>query len=136
MPGWGGSDGPVKFNNEPRSRRATARDADEEHGAMPGQDRIEIEQGGKTLRGSGSLRVFLGAPGIGGWSVVPTVEGVVAFDARVTSAEVEGITDAEVRVHLASGARHTFGQAVAMRHSAVGGPNTYALRLECHGAVS
>lgn len=98
-------------------------------------DRIEIEQGGRTLRGEGSLRITRGVPIQGGWSVLPTVEGVVTFDERVTFAELQAMDSAEVRVVLASGAHHAFRQAVVMRQEAHARPDTYAFRLDCYEVV-
>lgn len=102
---------------------------------MPGHDRIEIEQDGRTLRGSGSLRVSLATTNAG-WPALPYVDGIVTFDDRVTFRELEAMTDAEVRVALASGKRHTFRQAVVMNQEADAHVlNRYALRIDCYEVV-
>lgn len=103
---------------------------------MPEQDRIEIEQSGRTLRGSGALRVSLAIRNAG-VPAVPYVDGIVAFDGRVTFHELQAMTDAEVRVTLASGRRHTFRQAVVMNQEADRRrPYTYALRMDCYEVVA
>lgn len=103
---------------------------------MSGPDRIEIEQNGRTLRGMGSLRVSLTRQNAG-VPAVPYVDGVVTFDDRVTFSALEAMDDAEVRVELASGARHTFRQAVVMDQEAdAQRPDTYALRVDCYDLLS
>lgn len=104
---------------------------------MLGQDRIEIEQGGRTLAGSGSLRVKRGVPAQGGWRSLPYVDGMVTFDSPVTSREFEAMDSAEVRVELVNGARHVFRQAVVMQQREdTRRPGTYAFRMDCYEVVS
>lgn len=100
---------------------------------MPGQDHIEIKQGGRTLRGAGTLRVSAGVAGQGGWRELPTVEGVVTFDERVTLRDLEAMDSAEVLVTLARGGQHAFSEAVMMNPT--GGPS-YTIHLDCYGPTS
>lgn len=101
---------------------------------MAGRDDIEIEQNGRTLRSSGSLRVSLATRNAGELAV-PYVDGIVTFDERVTFRELAAMTDAEIRVDLAGGTRHTFRQAVVMRQEAGREPNTHALSIDCYDVV-
>ncbi len=101
---------------------------------MSKSDYIKIEQDGRTLRGSGTLRVSLTTQNAG-VPAMPYVDGIVTFDGRVTFSELEAMSSAEVRVALANGKSHTFRQAVVMRQEAGAQPNTYALSIDCYEIV-